>query len=89
MKKGETSGIIEGPKMESSVIKVLDRPEDPDADFAASKPMIKTILKRKKIKELRNYWQKKLRDEAEIVYFEMPVGKKNDRKAAAAQRQTD
>ncbi len=70
MEKGETSGIIKGPKERFWIIKLVDRREDPNPDFEESKPIIEAILKKKKIEELGNQWQKKLRREAEIIYYE-------------------
>lgn len=69
MKKGETSGIIKGPKERFWIIKLVDRRENPNPDFEKSKSIIKAILKRKKIEELSNQWKKKLRDEAEVIYY--------------------
>ena len=39
-------------------------------DFEKSKSIIKQILKKRKIEALSYQWEKKLRDEAEIIYYE-------------------
>jgi parvulin-like peptidyl-prolyl isomerase len=70
MKKGETSGIIKGPEKRFSIIKLVDRRENPNSDFEKAKPLIGQILKERKMAELSKQWEKELRSEAEIIYYE-------------------
>ncbi len=70
MKNGETSGIIKGPGKRFWIIKLIDRRENPNPDFEKSKSIIKQILKKRKIEALSYQWEKKLRDGAEIIYYE-------------------
>ena len=81
MKKDEISGILEGPGKRFSMIKIIDMRENPDPDFEASKPAIERILKNKKIEALTNQWEKKLRDEMEIIYYDNTEKRSTNRSA--------
>lgn len=65
---GETSGIVHSSSRRFRVIKLVDKRDYADYSFESIKPKIRAILKRDKVKKLRESTIRSLRDNANIIY---------------------
>lgn len=82
MKKGETSGVIKGPKNRFWLLQVVDSRQNAGLTVEAILPALANSLKGAKLEAVRESTDKELRARAKIVYVAPPA-------AAAPGRPTD
>jgi peptidyl-prolyl cis-trans isomerase C len=68
LKKGEVSGVIEGPRSRYWIVKLIDRRASATPTFDQMKGRIEQILKRDKTEVLTKQLEQELRAKAKIVY---------------------
>ncbi len=72
LKRGEVSGIIQGPNNRFWIIKLIDNRQDRDITFESSKAIITEVLKSEKVEKLREQINRDLRAQATIVHLRDP-----------------
>jgi len=73
LEAGDTSGIIRGQGERFWIVRLVDRRQDPDTDYADVEPKIKVILKQKKMQQFREDVNHDLLEGARIVYVSNPT----------------
>jgi parvulin-like peptidyl-prolyl isomerase len=68
LEKGQTSGVIKGPRSRFWIVKLVDRRESPELTFDVVKPMVVEALRAEKVEARRAQAEKDLRSGARIVY---------------------
>lgn len=68
LEKGQTSGVIRGPKNRFWIIRLIDRRTSPDVTFESTRATIVDTLKGQRIAARRDEENRALRGKAQIVY---------------------
>ena len=69
---GQTSAIIRGAGNRFWILKVLERRENPELTFEASRPLIETFLQEQAVAGARDRIDREARESAHIVYAQPP-----------------
>jgi len=70
LESGGTSGVIRGPNSRFWIIRLVDKRENPDIEYADVEVKIKEILKSRKVRQFRDDLNAELLQEARVKYPE-------------------
>ncbi len=70
LEKGEVSTVLQGKRTRFSIIKLIDRKQDPKADLGGQRAGIMNYLRDEKLASAYEEYLKRLRKEAKVITYD-------------------